>query len=236
MIKILAIGNSFSQDATALLQLLTNELFVRNLYIGGCSLERHCKNIDEDAAEYDFEENGGSLRPEKISIKEALESETWDYVTVQQVSGLSGKKESYYPYLKKLIEYVRRFTDAEILLHQTWAYEKGSEHPDFVLYDRDQATMWKQIKATTEEIAAKEKMRLIPVGQVVQNLRENPLFDLEKGGLSLNRDGFHLSFNYGRLAAAAVWCKFFTGKIPTCLHSENASPAIAAIRERIFRL
>ncbi len=51
--KILAIGNSFSQDATRYLQDIAasagEELFVRNLYIGGCSLEMHSKNIAENA-------------------------------------------------------------------------------------------------------------------------------------------------------------------------------------------
>ena len=46
--NILAIGNSFSRDATAYLhQLLTAsgmENTVVNLYIGGCSLERHWQN------------------------------------------------------------------------------------------------------------------------------------------------------------------------------------------------
>ena len=51
--KILAIGNSFSQDATRYLQDIAasagENLFVRNLYIGGCSLEMHAKNITENA-------------------------------------------------------------------------------------------------------------------------------------------------------------------------------------------
>ena len=39
MKKILCIGNSFSQDATRYLEAIADgELFVRNCYIGGCSL------------------------------------------------------------------------------------------------------------------------------------------------------------------------------------------------------
>ena len=58
MKKILAIENSFSQDATALLQLITDELFVRNLFIGGYSLETHCNNMKADERAYSYEENG----------------------------------------------------------------------------------------------------------------------------------------------------------------------------------
>lgn len=39
--KILAVGNSFSQDATALLEFLAPQLTVRNLYIPGCPLSYH---------------------------------------------------------------------------------------------------------------------------------------------------------------------------------------------------
>ena len=53
MIKILAIGNSFSQDATHYLQQIaaadTVDMKVVNLYIGGCSLERHWNNIQSEA-------------------------------------------------------------------------------------------------------------------------------------------------------------------------------------------
>lgn len=45
MIKILAIGNSFSQDATALLELFDLDLYVRNLYIPGCPLSYHSELI-----------------------------------------------------------------------------------------------------------------------------------------------------------------------------------------------
>ena len=44
-------------------------------------------------------------------------------------------------------------------------------------------------------------------------MRENiPEFDYENGGLSLCRDSFHLSEDYGRFLAGAVWFKKLTGK------------------------
>jgi len=50
-IKILAIGNSFSDDAVEYLDELaiadSVPLIVGNLYIGGCSLQRHWKNATE---------------------------------------------------------------------------------------------------------------------------------------------------------------------------------------------
>lgn len=231
MKKILAIGNSFSQDATALLQLLTDDLFVRNLYIGGCSLERHCNNIKSDERAYSYEENGAPLRREPISVKEALLSDKWDYVTLQQVSGLSGIEESFYPYLSELISYIRKYSSAEIVLHRTWAYEVDSTHGAFERYGSSQKKMHEAIVRTYDNVSKKENLKIIDVGSAIADLRTLPEFDYGNGGLSLCRDGFHLSFNYGRFVAAAVWCKFFTGKYPEI---KETSPAFGAIK-RYFK-
>lgn len=59
MLKILAIGNSFSQDSTTYLYDLAKsggvELKVVNLYIGGCSLETHWNNIVENKKDYEYQ-------------------------------------------------------------------------------------------------------------------------------------------------------------------------------------
>ena len=229
--KILSIGNSFSQDSTALLQLLTDKITVRNLYIGGCSLDMHAANIENDAAKYELQENGEKMQNALVSIKEALTSDKWDYITVQQVSGRSGVYESFYPYLGELLDYVRKYSDAEIVLHETWSYEIGSGHPDFAIYNSDREQMAQAIKETYEKVSAKENLLIIRVGEAVRNLRAKPSFDYKNGGLSLNRDGFHLSLSYGRLLAASVWCKFFTGEIPQYFNNENLSQPMREVLE-----
>ena len=231
MIKILAIGNSFSQDSTSPLQLLTDKIMVRNLYIPGCSLDMHTTNIENDSAEYELQENGEKMQNTFVSIKEALTSDKWDYVTVQQVSGRSGIYDSFYPYLDELLKYVRELSDAEIVLHETWSYEIGSGHPDFGKYNFDREQMALAIKETYEKVSVKENLRIIRVGEAVQRLRTKPSFDYKNGGVSLNRDGFHLSLNYGRLLAASVWCKFFTGEIPQFFNKANLSQPMREIYE-----
>ena len=185
--KILAIGNSFSQDATRYLQEIAasagEELFVRNLYIGGCSLEMHANNIKANAPAYDYE------------------------------SGRSGKPETYEPYMAYIIQTIKdACPKAEILLHRTWAYEIGSGHGNFPAYNRSQLEMYGAIVAATNEYAAKYKLRIIPVGDFIQLLRNTPPFDFKSGGMTLCRDNFHLSLDYGRYAAALCWFKFFTGR------------------------
>ena len=52
MKKVLAIGNSFSRDATCYLHQIAKgagvDAKIVNLYIGGCSLERHWQNIEKN--------------------------------------------------------------------------------------------------------------------------------------------------------------------------------------------
>ena len=55
-LKVLAIGNSFSEDATSYIKqiaLADNvDLRVANAFIGGCSFERHADNIKNKTTDY----------------------------------------------------------------------------------------------------------------------------------------------------------------------------------------
>lgn len=215
MIKVLAIGNSFSQDAETYIHQIAAasgiDLMMANLYIGGCPLERHHQNIDEDAAAYAYTKTGAEMR--EASIREALEEEKWDYVTMQQVSGLSGKYETYQPHLAILSEYVKKYApQAEQLIHETWAYEIDSEHSQFGNYDSDQFKMYMALRNAYDQAALSlGGARVIPCGDAMQIARSHPLFDYAKGGKSLNRDGFHASYTHGRYLLGLVWVETLTG-------------------------
>ncbi|MBR2876008.1 MAG: DUF4886 domain-containing protein [Clostridia bacterium] len=215
--KLLSIGNSFSTDAHRFLNSLAEQngicLGCYNLFIGGCSLETHWKNFIEKNAYYDLEVNGNEAT-EKISINEALSMENWDVVTVQQASAFSGIFESYVPYITDLVEAVRDASPvAKLFFHETWSYETGSLHEGFLNYNSNQKKMYLCIKSATQKAAELIKAEIIPTGDVVQYVRENiPEFNYENGGISLCRDSFHLSEDYGRFLASAVWLKAITGK------------------------
>ncbi len=215
--KLLSIGNSFSTDAHFFLHRLAKlhgvDLFTANLFIGGCSLETHRQNVTENNAHYDYEINGNAAE-RKISIAEALEEDKWDVITFQQASAYSGIYETYEPYLTSLVDCVRtKQPQAKLYFHQTWSYENGSEHPGFVSYGGDSRRMYESIVSASEKAAKLIDTTLISAGTVIQNLRENVSeFDYANGGLSLCRDTFHLSNDYGRYAAAAIWLRTLTGK------------------------
>lgn len=224
--KVLSIGNSFSEDAQRWLHSLAKlegvDISAANLYIGGCSLETHWKNEKENNAFYDYQVNGNDAT-EKISIDEALHRDSWDIVTLQQVSDLSGITESYEPYISDLYAKVKAtLPDAEIRLHRTWAYEVNTEHPGFANYGCNQKEMHLKIQEATKAIAEKLNIKIISTGDVIQHLRENcAAFDYPNGGISLCRDGYHLTYDIGRFAAAAVWFVSLTGKKITLTEFEN---------------
>ncbi|MBE6609642.1 MAG: DUF4886 domain-containing protein [Ruminococcaceae bacterium] len=216
--KILAIGNSFSQDATRYLQQMAvsagvEDFFVRNCYIGGCSLETHVKCILVGDEAYQYQSDAQMLR--MISITEALKREEWDYITVQQCSGYSGKYETYVPYLGQLLTYIKRFApQAKIVFHRTWAYEPTSTHKHFPFYDCNTQLMHEKLCEASAKACEVHELDMIKVGDAINEIRKLPEFDVLNGGIPITRDGFHLSHEYGRFVAGLVWLKFFTGATP----------------------
>ena len=173
MLKILALGNSFSTDSTAHLEKMTSGAYVRNLYIGGCSLERHANNLNSNVADYEFQRDGVRLSDSLVAANEIIASDAWDVITVQQVSGLSGVYDSHYPHLTTVLGHIRTLCPAaKIVWHQTWAYATYSAHGDFPRYDRDQHKMYAMIDEVSHRVAAENGLDIIEVGRAIQALRE----------------------------------------------------------------
>lgn len=216
MKHILAIGNSFSQDATHYLHQIAAadgvEFEVTNLYIGGCSLERHWTELQNGTQPYLLERNGASTHTYG-SLPQALAMVPWDYIVTQQASHDSGKPETYRPYLAELAAYVRAACPgAELLLQQTWAYESDSLHPAFQDYHHSQQEMYERLRSAYADAACSIGARLIPCGDVIQTLRTKKPFLYGHGGMSICRDGFHMNVIYGRYLLSAVWYKTLTGR------------------------
>ena len=246
--SVLAIGNSFSRDATAYLHDICENtgipVFVVNLYIGGCSLERHWANAESNAQAYQYQENG-TVTDRNMSISEALHSRRWDFIVTQQASHDSGWPDTYEPFSGLLFGYLRKEApEARVYLHQTWAYEKDSGHSGFIRYNRDQQEMYRRSREAYRAAAEKYGVPLIPCGDVIQNIRKHPGFDPAKGGISICRDGFHMHYLYGRYALACTWAKTLLRApvgdctwIPRCRETEETpDPALLSlIREEVLR-
>ena len=205
--KVLCIGNSFSQDAASYLNRAAAnqgiEIHTENLYIGGCSLERHYNNMISGDKAYELEINGEETHI-NVSLGESLEKEKWDVITVQQASHFSAFYSTYQPYVSALVGFIReKQPEAKVFIHQTWAYEENSQRladNGFAARKEMFAEIGKCYRLAAEECGADG---LIPSGQVFENMAAK--------GIKCHRDTFHASLGAGRYALALTWIKALTG-------------------------
>lgn len=237
-IKVLAIGNSFSDDALQYLyDILTDvgydNVSIGHLTIGGSSLKTHAGHLASNNAAYNYRFNT-SGKWESIASSEpyaVLDSEDWDYITMQQVSHYSGMADTYDPYLETMVNIVREHCPkSRLVWHMTWAYDQNSTHSGFDNYDNDQINMYTAILDVVKSRICTDGnfINVIPNGTTIQNLRTSFLAD------RLTRDGYHLSTDIGRYAAALTYAKALTGcdltdvTYATCTRSE-----LRAIKEAV---
>ena len=210
ILKVLTIGNSFSEDAVEqnLYELAAAKgyrLVLGNMYIGGCSLERHYNNSVNNTPDYAYRKvnaDGKRTTVSHYTLEQAVKDEDWDYVSLQQVSHLSGQYETFQPYLDNLLAYLktRLPKKTKLIWHMTWAYAQNSTHGGFANYGRNQMQMYNAIvKAAKQAKKVLKPAILVPVGTAIQNARTSFVGD------NMNRDGFHLDLVMGRYTAACTW-------------------------------
>jgi len=206
--NILAIGNSFSQDATRYLHQIAaadgEKVRVVNLYIGGCPLVTHYNNFIHDKRSYSYEYNGEATGI-YVSISQALRSQKWDVITLQQVSHKSVRYETYHPYIDVLAAECRRAApNARLLIHETWAYEDGGSMLHNLGYEKS-TDMYNDLHSAYAKAADDIKADgIIPCGTV--------MIDLVGGGMKVHRDTFHASLGGGRLALGLTWYSYIMGR------------------------
>lgn len=236
-LKVLMIGNSFSISNTRNMPQICDsmglELELGSLYIGGCPLQKHWQNIQKAGDgfapyRYDLFRSGEKVKdaPKQWNIPEALKSQSWDIVTIQQVSGLSWRPESYSPDGDNVIKTIRELCPkAEIVVQQTWSYTPWDKRLD--KWGIDQNRMFELLRGAYAGFAAKHSLRVIPMGEAVQLWRKklpvkytehhgtefggdvvgNLGFVKKKGKLKPKVDAFHLN-GKGEYLQSLVWTAF----------------------------
>lgn len=249
-VKILTIGNSFTQNATEYLSDLAEtagkDLLIFRANLGGASFERHANFLEpeddpnaEPGTPYKNHPHPKTGERQDFSLREALQSADWDYVTIQQVSSRSFRPETFGP-AHRLIAYIREHApNAEILIHQTWTYRN-----DYSGYEKDdfsQQKMYDGLTAAYEGLAREYGLRLIPVGDAFHaagqtaewSYQKDPDFDFENppagllpdqsgslivGYVLRGRDRSRLHFDFkhantaGKYLGAAVWYEILFGE------------------------
>ncbi len=217
-LRVLAIGNSFSQDAVEqyLYELgreVGVEMIIGNGYRGGQGFASHWKDVTEENNTFEYRKVAGGVRTNKphSALKSLIQDEPWDYITVQQASPESGLYETYEPCMSELLQYAATLCpnpDVQLGFHMTWAYAHDSTHGGFANYGSNQETMYDSINAAVQRAMAMhpELTFLVPSGTAIQNARSSWLGD------NLNRDGYHLDLKFGRYTAACTWLERLTGR------------------------
>ncbi|GAA5220213.1 DUF4886 domain-containing protein [Membranihabitans marinus] len=210
VLKILAIGNSFSEDALefhlyGLAKAAGKKIIIGNMYIGGAEMSWHAKNVVSDSTAYSYRKidtNGNKTIKPGTSLSTAIKDESWDYISFQQVSNLSGMFETFEEPLKVLYNNVKEINpniNTRYLLHRIWAYAQKSMEGKVSAYNYDQKTMFRAIvDAYGQATGLIPVYDIIPVGTAIQNARTSYLKD------NFTRDGYHLN-DMGRYIASCVW-------------------------------
>ena len=229
-LKILAIGNSFSADATKHLWGIANSygvenVVIGNMSIGGCSLDTHYENIVNDAAAYDYVKwtSVDHVGTSNTAISTALKDEDWDIITIQQASGenlvfdnpdnkydTTANPVDTYSKVDEILDYLNQNKPKEstkILWHMTWAYQADSTHKAFAAYGNDQMVMYNSLLDRAQELKGKytDIAGVLPSGTAIQNLRGTSVGD------TVTRDGYHMSYGLGRYTVALTWYCYITG-------------------------
>jgi len=212
VLKVLAIGNSFSVDSMEYFYQIAQDLGVENivlgdLYIGACSLDTHYANLKSGKAAYTYYTNytGTWTTVNNHTMQAAIESEEWDYICFQHSN--IGWDPNSYAILDDLIDSIAVFCpDAKFVWNMYWAYPENSTHHAFPNYGGTQESMYNIILDRTQElVATNEKISIvIPTGTAIQNARSSFLGD------TLTRDNCHLN-DIGKFIAGITWVEAITG-------------------------
>ena len=214
-LHLLCIANSFAVDAVEqnLHEIALADghiLIIGNMYIGGNYLEKHWRLASSDSAAYSYRKIGADgvlvKRPD-TSLDYSLHDEKWDFVIFQQSSGLSGKSESYEPWLTRLLAYARARTPkrCKMMITQTWAYAQGATNHNFPEYGCSQERMYEALTRAYSAAAKRHRLGLIPCGTAVQNSRHT--FNRE----NVTRDGYHMHWWFGRYLVACTYYEALCG-------------------------
>ena len=250
MIKILTIGNSFSDNAVKFLEDMSEcdknlKILIGKANIGGCSLEKHWnlkKQCDllPDVKPYNYQKSGSDSIPS--NLHDIIIDEDWDYITLQQLSNLSYKVETYYPYIENLYNYIMELApQTNIVLHQTWTYRIDAKF--YKENNLTQKMMFNMLKSAYDNAADRLDCPIIPCGYAFQKAREKlnyipdsdynfdnpPILKLPKqkdsliwgyfwktGNTASGKPELHLDYRHGNekgcYLANAIWYEMFTGK------------------------
>lgn len=194
-VRILSIGNSFSQDAFCYMPyILQNiapdiKLIFGIAYYSGSSLQQHLKFFEDENAVYKLDkwtwENYRWNATSDLTLQDCLRNEMWDVVVFQQNSGNSGDYATISPYLNPLVKSVSTLLARPVKL--AWLLTPSNK----TNYD-ESVTHYCSISEVAQQVLQNSPIdMLFPCGTAIQNARTTSLKNLGDGG-NLLHTSLHL--------------------------------------------
>ncbi|MCR5316230.1 MAG: DUF4886 domain-containing protein [Bacteroidaceae bacterium] len=206
-LRILAIGNSYTDDGTAYIQEIMDGLDVNPNKFCVYSLVHSAATLKYWWAEM---EGNAFCIPNRVAgnIKMDLGDSTlcsviyqpWDVIVVQQYSGDAIYYDSFNPYLRQIIEFVRHYcSNPQVALawQMVHSYKSG-----FAALYSDSMKRWRMLAFATAQMMVYDGIDIIiPTGTAIQNARNTALNNPSE----LTRDGTHLGYGVARYIVACAW-------------------------------
>ena len=167
VLRVLLIGNSFcyyhTDELYGMLEAAGIEATVSNVYSSGCPVSSHWSWLNSDAKKYDFItiSEDGKEKISSYSLKDCLESEEWDVISLQQHFDPSEAMDYGTASSKtlndaaNLFQYMKaNYSEARLLWQQTWSYQVGFKG-NLNLTDEE-----KEAQSDTKKVLTVEKQTL----------------------------------------------------------------------------
>lgn len=202
-LRILAIGNSYTEDGMHYLHHITDSVGIDKKRLGvyyavtqGASLEQWLRTYESNDTVHLIMSAGQYKMNSKAPLRELFHQD-WDIITFQQYSLYAGEFKTYNPYLHYLRNYaMKECTNPNVCIawNMVWSYAKGYKHYDPAKYAHI-------VNATRKMSEIYGIDCIIPSGTAIENARNTSLQD----GHDLTRDGTHLSFAIGSYITGCTW-------------------------------
>ena len=221
-LKVLDIGNSYSEGALALLPTVVksceaevNDMCLYSLFRGGASFRSWCDVYEDiDTLSYSFSRVIGDL---SVSIpsgscnagdgslfRRALSEVEWDFIIIHQVSTYAPYYESWKGddvggCLEQLLEIIHKHQPNTkigfLLVHSYWDDYIGNR-------ERSSLERWQKIADSIQFLKEDYNIQfIIPYGTAIENLRSSSM----NNNYDLTSDGSHLECGLGQYTAACCY-------------------------------
>ena len=234
VLKVLTLGHSLALDSGFMLNLICGaegvqdyeEVIIGTLYYSGCSLSKHVKFMEEDAAEYELHISSSKTPNEppkvmyQIDMRSAVIYDYWDIVVMQDGVFEIAQSSSYTlgnaQKLQQFVEENRLNTRVNFAWHMTWVaptdntlrdkypYEPNTYYSNYERYNHDRSTVYKAVaKCVEDHVMNDESFEfVIPSATAFENALSSYLEETD-----LHRDYVHAT-DLGRVIASYTWyCK-----------------------------